>query len=295
MKVFITGICGQLGYDLAKELHSKGLEVAGSDIISDADCPFEYYQMDITDLDCVTEILSLANPDALIHCAAWTAVDLAEEENNKEAVYKVNVTGSENLARICKKQDIKMMYLSSDYVFDGQGTTPYMPEDSATKPLNFYGTTKLLGENAVRNTLSKYFIVRTSWIFGQNGSNFVKTMLKVGTKYPKVKVVNDQVGTPTYARDLAVLLTAMIQTEKYGYYHATNEGGFISWYEFTVEIYKQAGLNTTVIPVTTKEYGLSKATRPHNSRLDKTKLVENGFKLLPHWKEALSDYLKEIL
>ena len=229
-----------------------------------------------------------------MHCAAWTAVDLAEDEDKQAKVKAINVDGTQNIADACKEIDAKMVYISTDYVFDGQGTTPWQPDYKDYKPLNVYGQTKLGGELAVSNTLSKYFIVRIAWVFGKNGNNFIKTMLNVGKKFDTLKVVNDQIGTPTYTYDLARLLVDMIETDKYGYYHATNEGGYISWYDFACEIFKQAGYTNTVIPVTTKEYGLSKAARPFNSRLDKSKLVENGFKPLPTWQDALKRYLQEI-
>ena len=282
MKVLVTGVNGQLGYDVVNELKKRNHIAVGVDIA----------EMDITNKKDVETVISDVNPDAVIHCAAWTAVDLAED--NEDKVMNVNANGTENIALVCKKNNIKMMYISTDYVFDGQGEKPWEPDCKDYKPLNVYGKSKLAGELAVSNNLSKYFIVRIAWVFGKNGKNFIKTMLNVGKTHPEVKVVNDQIGTPTYTYDLARLLVDMIETDKYGYYHATNEGGYISWYEFTKEIYKQAGLNTKIIPVTTKEYGLSKAKRPFNSRLDKTKLVENGFMPLPNWQDALNRYLKEI-
>ena len=282
MKVLVTGVNGQLGYDVVNELKKRNHIAVGVDIA----------EMDITNKKDVETVIGDVNPDAVIHCAAWTAVDLAED--NEDKVMNVNANGTENIALVCKKNNIKMMYISTDYVFDGQGEKPWEPDCKDYKPLNVYGKSKLAGELAVSNNLSKYFIVRIAWVFGKNGKNFIKTMLNVGKTHPEVKVVNDQIGTPTYTYDLARLLVDMIETDKYGYYHATNEGGYISWYEFTKEIYKQAGLNTKIIPVTTKEYGLSKAKRPFNSRLDKTKLVENGFMPLPNWQDALNRYLKEI-
>lgn len=282
MKVLVTGVNGQLGYDVVNELKKRNHIAVGVDIA----------EMDITNKKDVETVIGDVNPDAVIHCAAWTAVDLAED--NEDKVMNVNANGTENIALVCKKNNIKMMYISTDYVFDGQGEKPWEPDCKDYKPLNVYGKSKLAGELAVSNNLSRYFIVRIAWVFGKNGKNFIKTMLNVGKTHPEVKVVNDQIGTPTYTYDLARLLVDMIETDKYGYYHATNEGGYISWYEFTKEIYKQAGLNTKIIPVTTKEYGLSKAKRPFNSRLDKTKLVENGFMPLPNWQDALNRYLKEI-
>lgn len=284
MKVLVTGVKGQLGYDVVNELTKRGHEAIGVDIA----------EMDITDKNSVDTVISRVQPQAVIHCAAWTAVDAAEDEENIPKVREVNATGTQNIADACKKIDAKMMYISTDYVFDGQGTTPWQPDCKDYKPLNVYGQTKLEGELAVANTLDKYFIVRIAWVFGVNGKNFIKTMLNVGKTHDTVRVVNDQIGTPTYTYDLARLLVDMIETDKYGYYHATNEGGYISWYDFTKEIYRQAGYTTKVIPVSTQEYGLSKAARPFNSRLDKSKLIENGFKPLPTWQDALARYLKEI-
>ena len=233
-------------------------------------------------------------PDAVIHCAAWTAVDAAEEEQNQEKVYKINVDGTRYIAEACKKLDCKMVYISTDYVFNGEGKEPWQPDCKKYAPLNVYGKSKLMGELAVAESLQKYFIVRIAWVFGKNGNNFIKTMLDLGKKYDSLRVVNDQIGTPTYTYDLARLLVDIVETEKYGYYHATNEGGYISWYDFACEIFKQAGYKTKVIPVTTEEYGLSKAKRPFNSRLDKHKIIENGFEPLPDWKEAVKRYLKTV-
>lgn len=282
MKVLVTGVKGQLGFDVVAELEKRGHTAIGVDI----------EEMDITDAESVISVISEANPDAVIHCAAWTAVDAAED--NVDICRKVNAEGTKNIARVCKKLDCKMIYISTDYVFDGQGTEPWQADCKDYKPLNVYGQTKLEGELAVSEILDKYFIVRIAWVFGVNGKNFIKTMLNVGKKVDTVRVVADQVGTPTYTLDLARLLVDMVETEKYGYYHATNEGGYISWYDFTCEIFRQAGYDTKVVPVTTEEYGLSKAARPFNSRLDKSKLVENGFELLPTWQNALERYLKEI-
>lgn len=302
MKVFVTGVSGQLGHDVMNELSMRGHHGIGSDIHSEysgaADgsdvTSMPYVQMDITDEGAVCKIIDEICPDAVIHCAAWTAVDMAEEDDKVEKVRAINAGGTENIARACKKQDCKMLYLSTDYVFDGQGTEPWEADCKEYKPLNVYGETKLEGELAVSSVLEKYYIVRIAWVFGKSGKNFIKTMLNVGKKNRQVKVVNDQFGTPTYTYDLAQLLVDMIETDKYGYYHATNEGGYISWYDFTKEIYRQAGYTTEVIPVSTEEYGLSKAIRPVNSRLDKSKLVENGFELLPEWQDALRRYLQEI-
>ena len=253
-----------------------------------------YVSLDITDASAVEATIKEVNPDVIIHCAAWTAVDMAEDDDKVEKVRAINAGGTQNIANVAKELDAKMVYISTDYVFDGQGDQPWEPDCKDYKPLNVYGQTKLEGELAVANTLDKYFIVRIAWVFGLNGKNFIKTMLNVAKTHDTVKVVNDQIGTPTYTYDLARLLVDMVETDKYGYYHATNEGGYISWYDFTKEIYRQAGLDTKVLPVTTAEYGLSKAARPFNSRLDKSKLVENGFTPLPTWQDALSRYLKEI-
>ena len=282
MRVLVTGVKGQLGHDVMDELAAKGIEGIGVDV----------EEMDITDAGACQRVIKEAKPDAVIHCAAYTAVDAAED--NVELCRRVNADGTRNIANVCKKLDCKMTYISTDYVFDGQGTEPWQPDCKDYKPLNVYGQTKLEGELAVSQTLEKYFIVRIAWVFGLNGKNFIKTMLNVGKTHDTVRVVNDQIGTPTYTYDLARLLVDMNETEKYGYYHATNEGGYISWYDFTKEIYRQAGYKTEVLPVTTAEYGLSKAARPFNSRLDKSKLVEAGFTPLPTWQDALSRYLKEI-
>ena len=302
MKVLVTGVAGQLGHDVMNELHKRGYEGVGSDIApkySGADdgtavTKMDYVQMDITNSQEVTETIKKVNPDVVVHCAAWTAVDLAEESENKEKVMSINVGGTENIAKVCKELDCKMVYISTDYVFDGYGTKPWEEDCKDYAPLNVYGESKLMGEKVVSLNLEKYFIVRIAWVFGVNGNNFIKTMLNVGKKFDTLKVVNDQIGTPTYTYDLSRLLVDMIETDKYGYYHATNEGGYISWYDFACEIFKQAGYNTKVNPVTTEEYGVSKARRPFNSRLNKTKLVDNGFTPLPDWKDALSRYLKEI-
>lgn len=296
MRVLVTGVAGQLGHDVMNELAKRGYEGIGSDIAPQYSSFGNevYVSMDITDKASVVKIIKDVNPDAVIHCAAWTAVDAAEDEENKEKVHAINADGTENIACVCKELDCKMVYISTDYVFDGLGTETWQPDCKDYKPLNVYGQTKLQGELAVANNLAKYFIVRIAWVFGINGKNFIKTMLNVGKNNDIVRVVNDQVGTPTYTYDLARLLVDMVETEKYGYYHATNEGGYISWYDFACEIFKQAGYTTKVIPVTTREYGLSKAARPFNSRLGKKKLVENGFDPLPTWQDALSRYLKEV-
>ena len=293
MKVFVTGVGGQLGYDIMNELADRGYEAVGSDILETAQFD-NYIQLDITSEEAVKKVISEVKPDAVIHCAAWTAVDAAEDEENIEKVYAINAKGTENIALAAKDINAKMIYISTDYVFDGQGEEPWQPDCKDYAPLSVYGQTKLEGELAVSSILDKYFIVRIAWVFGLNGKNFIKTILNVGKKFDTVKVVSDQIGTPTYTLDLSRLLVDMVETEKYGYYHATNEGGYISWYDFTCEIFRQAGYTTNVVPVTTAEYGISKAARPFNSRLDKSKLVENGFKPLPDWKDALSRYLKEI-
>ena len=300
MKVLVTGVSGQLGHDVMNELAKRGATGVGSDIAPEysgvddntAVVNMEYVQMDITDENAVDEIITRVNPDVIVHCAAWTAVDMAEDDDKVEKVRAVNAGGTRNIAKAAKKLDCKMVYISTDYVFDGQGEKPWEPDCKDYKPLNVYGQTKLEGELAVSELLDKYFIVRIAWVFGVNGKNFIKTMINVGKTHDTVRVVNDQIGTPTYTLDLSVLLVDMIETDKYGYYHATNEGGYISWYDFTLEIYKQAGLDTKVIPVTTKEYGLSKAARPFNSRLDKSKLVKNGFTPLPTWQDATRRYVE---
>lgn len=299
MKFFVTGVNGQLGHDVMNELYKRGHEGVGSDITEEykgipddsAVCKMPYVKLDITDSDAVYKVLKEVKADAVVHCAAWTAVDLAEEQ--EALVRKVNVNGTENIAKACKELDCKMLYLSTDYVFNGLGDKPWDPDCKDYAPLNVYGQSKLDGELAVSSILSKYFIVRIAWVFGINGKNFIKTMINVGKTHESVKVVNDQIGTPTYTYDLSRLLVDMCETEKYGYYHATNEGGYISWYDFCVEFYKQYGLNTKVIPVTTEQYGLSKAKRPYNSRLDKSKLVKNGFTPLPTWQDAVKRYLKQ--
>ena len=289
MKVFVTGVAGQLGHDVVNELKKRGHVAVGSDVVEPAE-----ELLDITDASAVEEVLTRVKPDAVVHCAAWTAVDLAEDEDKQDKVRAINATGTRNIAAVCKKLDCKMLYISTDYVFNGQGEEPWQPDCKAYAPLNVYGQTKLEGELAVSELLEKFFIVRIAWVFGVNGKNFIKTMLNVGKKYDTVRVVCDQVGTPTYTYDLARLLVDMAESEKYGYYHATNEGGYISWYDFTCEIFKQAGYDTKVVPVTTAEYGLSKAARPFNSRLDKSKLTEMGFTPLPTWQDALFRYLQVI-
>ena len=302
MKIFVTGVAGQLGHDVMNELAKRGYEGIGSDLAPEytgiqdgsAVTKMPYVSLDITNKNAVEQTLEQIHPDVVIHCAAWTAVDMAEDDDKVEKVRAVNAGGTENIALVCKKLDCKMVYISTDYVFDGQGETPWDPDCKDYKPMNVYGQTKLEGELAVSRNLEKYFIVRSAWVFGVNGKNFIKTMLNVGKTHDTVRVVKDQIGTPTYTYDLARLLIDMVETDKYGYYHATNEGGYISWYDFTCEIYRQAGYDTKVIPVTTEEYGMSKAARPFNSRLDRSKLVKNGFTPLPTWQDALSRYLKII-
>ena len=302
MKVFVTGVGGQLGHDVMNELYKRGIFAVGSDIaprysgVADGSPVVErpYVQLDITDGEDVCRVLNEVQPDAVIHCAAWTAVDLAEDEENTPKVRAINAEGTTHIAQAGRALDCKLMYISTDYVFDGQGDKPWEPDYADYKPLNVYGQTKLEGELAVRSALEKFFIVRIAWVFGLNGKNFIKTMLNVGKKHDTLRVVCDQIGTPTYTLDLARLLVDMIVTEKYGVYHATNEGGYISWCDFAREIFRQAGYTTQVNAVTTAEYGLSKAARPFNSRLDKSKLVQAGFAPLPHWQDALQRYLKEI-
>ena len=302
MKVLVTGVAGQLGHDVMNELAKRGYDGIGSDIAESyagvqdgtAVTSMPYVRLDITEEAAVKKTISEINPDVVVHCAAWTAVDAAEDEENKDKVFAINVNGTRFIAESCKSIAAKMVYISTDYVFDGQGTAPWTADCKDYAPLNVYGKTKLEGELAVSRTLDNYFIVRIAWVFGVNGNNFIKTMLNVGKKFDTLKVVNDQIGTPTYTYDLSRLLVDMIETDKYGYYHATNEGGYISWYDFACEIFKQAGYTTKVNPVTTEEYGISKAKRPFNSRLDKSKLSENGFELLPTWKDALQRYLKDI-
>jgi dTDP-4-dehydrorhamnose reductase len=303
MKFFVTGVGGQLGHDVVNEAVKRGHGAVGSDIhpvyagVQDGSAVVKapYVPLDITDAKAVERVIGAEAPDVVVHCAAWTAVDAAEDEGNRQKVWQVNVDGTKNIASACKKAGCKMIYLSTDYVFDGKGDRAWVPDEKDYAPLNVYGESKLAGEKAVAEILEKYFIVRIAWVFGVNGKNFIKTMLSVGKTHDTVRVVSDQVGTPTYTYDLSRLLVDMAETEKYGYYHATNEGGYISWYEFAKEIFAQAGYTTKVLPVTTEEYGLSKAARPFNSRLDKSKLRENGFEPLPEWKDALQRYLKEIV
>ena len=312
MKVFVTGVAGQLGHDVINELYARGHEGIGSDLApaysgaqdGSAVVKAPYIPLDITDRNAVNETLMKVRPGAVIHCAAWTAVDLAEDEDKRDKVFAINESGTRYIAEACKALDIPMVYISTDYVFNGEGETPWEPDCKAYAPLNVYGASKLAGEQAVSSLLDKFFIVRIAWVFGLNGNNFIRTMLKIGASHDQLRVVDDQIGTPTYTLDLAVLLVSIIETDRYGYYHATNEGGYISWYDFAAEIFRQAEAlghpeygpeHLTVTPVPTAEYGISKAKRPFNSRLDKSKLAANGFTPLPDWKDALSRYLREIL
>ena len=299
MKIFVTGVAGQLGHDVMNELAARGHEGVGSDLLpqyagiadGSAVTRAPYVPLDITDGEAVSRVLSEVKPDAVIHCAAWTAVDLAEDEDKRDKVRAINADGTRHIAQACKALGCKLMYISTDYVFDGQGETPWQPDCTDYAPLNVYGQTKLEGELAVRELVERFFIVRIAWVFGLSGKNFIRTMLRLGETHASVRVVCDQIGTPTYTLDLARLLVDMIETDKYGVYHATNEGGYISWADFAQEIFRQAGMATQVVPVTTAEYSLSKAARPFNSRLDKAKLVENGFAPLPDWRDALGRYL----
>lgn len=311
-KVFVTGANGQLGYDVVHELLRRGYDVVGSDIQPEctdleATCKesgdrcsdnedggtFAYVPLNICSTDDARRAILEAQPDAVVHCAAWTAVDAAEDPDAQEMVYRVNVVGTRNIAEICRELGCKMLYISTDYVFNGQGDIPWSADCGVFNPQNVYGRTKLEGELAVSELLDKFFIVRIAWVFGIHGGNFVKTMLRLGKTHEELRVVNDQIGTPTYTFDLARLLVDMLETDKYGYYHATNEGGYISWYDFACEIFRQVGYTTRVIPVSTEEYGVSKAVRPYNSRLDKSKLLENGFEPLPEWRDALRRYLEK--
>ena len=284
MRVFVTGVKGQLGHDVMNELAKRGHEGIGVDI----------EEMDITDAESVRKVITEANPDVVIHCAAWTAVDLAEDDDKKEKVHQVNAVGTENIAKVCHDLDCKMIYISTDYVFDGQGTRPWEPDDPVVEPLNVYGHSKYEGEVAVEKYAPHYYIVRIAWVFGLNGKNFIKTMLNLGKTHDTLTVVDDQIGTPTYTYDLARLLVDMLEKEEYGKYHATNEGGYISWCDFAKEIFRQAGMDVNVIPVSSAEYP-AKAKRPSNSRMEKKKLEEHGFTRLPDWKDALGRYLKEIM
>ena len=298
MKVLVTGVAGQLGHDVVNELLARGCEPVGTDIMEPAEkTGVPFVRMDLTDEKQVRDCVLSVKPDAVIHCAAWTAVDAAEEEENREKVHRINALGTQYIAEAAKAADAKMIYISTDYVFDGQGTRPWQPDDKNYAPLNVYGQSKLDGELAVSRILEKYFIVRIAWVFGLNGKNFIKTMINVGKTHDEVRVVDDQIGTPTYTKDLARLLADMVETDKYGYYHATNSesspGGYISWADLAEEAYRAAGMKVKVNRVTTAEYGLSKAARPFNSRLDKSKLAEAGFTPLPDWRDAVKRYIEE--
>ena len=300
-KVLVTGVAGQLGHDVINELSKRGFFCVGTDIKSEQELANKsnwnnYYQCDITEKNQIEPLLKTVKPDVIIHCAAWTNVDGAEDPSNKPLVKKINVDGTNNLAKAAKKINSKFVYISTDYVFNGEGIKPWEPDDKNYDPQNYYGQTKLEGELAVSTQLDKFFIVRIAWVFGVNGNNFIKTMIKLADKgYKELRVVDDQIGTPTYTYDLARLLVDMVQTDKYGYYHATNEGGYISWADFAEEIFRQSNKDVKVNRVTTEEYGVSIAKRPFNSRLNKNKLLDNGFKPLPDWKDALKRYLQQIL
>ena len=306
MKAFVTGVNGQLGHDVMNELASRGHQVLGSGLSpayggkQDGAALLPYAQMDVTDAADVRTVLEAFRPDAVVHCAAWTAVDAAEEPRHRGRVFAVNAAGTRHVAQACGTLGCKMLYMSTDYVFDGQGSDPWQPDGEAFAPLNVYGLSKLEGERAVRDLLDRFFIVRTAWLFGANGHNFVRTMLRLADAHDTLRVVNDQIGTPTCAFDLARLLADMIGTERYGTWHAANEGGFISRAGFAEEIFRQdaerKGLpapRCRVIPVTTAEYGLSGAERPLNGRLDTSKLAREGFRPLPDWKDALKRYLAD--
>lgn len=310
MKLFITGVSGQLGHDVSLEAAARGYSVTGSDLQEEekvngwnevkeafgaGKCGgrLSYASLDITDEASCLKVIGEAEPDAVVHCAAWTAVDAAEDEDRRETVFKVNELGAGNVAKAASAAGAKVIYLSTDYVFDGKGETPWEPDCRDFAPLNVYGESKLAGEKMVVSATDRYFIVRIAWVFGKNGNNFVRTMLRLSETHDSLRVVSDQIGTPTYTPDLSRLLVDMAETDRYGFYHATNEGGFISWYDFACEIFRQAGKKVNVTPVTTDEYGLSKAARPFNSRLGKDKLVKSGFKALPDWKDALARYLSE--
>ena len=300
VKVLVTGVAGQLGYDVINELSKRGITAVGTDIRNEEELINKaswdkYYQCDITDKNQVDLLVNNVKPDAIMHCAAWTNVDGAESSDNKSLVKRINVDGTDNLVKAAKRIGAKFLYISTDYVFNGEGTEPWKPDDKDYAPLNYYGQTKLEGELSVSSQLDKFFIVRIAWVFGLNGKNFIKTMLSLAEKgYKELRVVDDQIGTPTYTYDLARLLVDVILTDKYGYYHATNEGGYISWADFAEEIFRQANKEVKVNRVTTAEYGISIVKRPFNSRLDKSKLIENGFKPLPDWKDAVKRYLGEL-
>ncbi|SJZ77111.1 dTDP-4-dehydrorhamnose reductase [Anaerorhabdus furcosa] len=301
-KIFVTGACGQIGVDVVNELLNRKYEVIATDLCELCDYDLltkfndeiMYFQLDIKNEDILRDVINKVTPDIIIHCAAWTSVDLAEFEENQELVRKINVESTKVLASCAKDLDIKIVYISTDYVFDGEGVDPWKPDCNNYNPLNFYGLTKLYGEMKITNALEKYFIVRTSWVFGKNGKNFIKTILELSKVHNEIKVINDQIGSPTYSFDLSRLIVDMIETDKYGYYHITNEGEYISWYELAKEVFFQKEISTKIIPVSTEQYGVNKAIRPLNSRLNKEKIIENGFKPLPVWKDAVSRFLKEL-
>ncbi len=304
MKILVTGVNGQLGYDVVPQLLARGHEVIGSGTSDQGPAwksagtavrdSYEYRRMDITIKEEVDRVMEQIHPDLVIHCAAWTAVDAAEEPENYDRVMAVNAEGTRHIAEACRRGGAAMLYISTDYVFDGQGTEPWRADCEDFAPLNIYGRSKLEGEQAVRELLERYYIVRIAWVFGIHGGNFIKTMLRLGETHPALRVVSDQIGTPTYTKDLAGLLADLAESGRYGIYHATNEGGFISWYDLAVEIFRRSGQNVRVVPVTTEEYGISKAARPFNSRLDKSRLTEQGFQRLPEWKDALDRFMQEL-
>lgn len=294
MRILLTGVTGQLGYDTYNELTARGHEVVGTGTGPESPIPGKYIPMQLADPQSIRDAFREAAAQAVIHCASWTAVDDAQKPENRDRVRAVNVEGTRTLAQCCREADIPMMYISTDYVFDGSGTEPNPADSENFGPCNFYGETKLAAERIVRDLLGKYFIVRVSWTYGVHGKNFVKTMLKLAQTHDTLRVVDDQVGTPTATQDIAALLAQMIVTDKYGCYNATNSGGYISWYEFACEIFRQAGQKVTVVPVSTQEYGMSLARRPLNSRLDCRKLTEKGFAALPRWKDALGRFLEEL-
>ncbi len=294
MKILVTGADGQLGYDVVATLRQRGHTVIGSDLCEKTDTDCQYISMDLTDEEKITQTIDEIKPDAVIHCAAWTAVDAAEDKENIKKVFDINETATKHIACACKKNDCKLLYISTDYVFGDNSELPREEDCKDFAPLNVYGKSKLAGEKAIEEILDTFFVVRISWVFGKNGNNFVKTMVNLSKKYDTLRVVNDQIGSPTYTADLSVLIADMIETQKFGFYHATNEGNFISWYDFACEIFRQTNTDVKVIPVTTEEYGLTKAKRPKNSRLCKLKLTEAGFRPLPHWQDALKRYLAEL-
>ncbi len=296
MRILVTGANGQLGHDVVKEALKRGFEVVGTGSRDKENRPIDsnYIQLDIKDRDAVFSVIEKVRPDIVIHCAAWTNVDMAEKKENRDKVYAVNHLGTKHIAEACRKIDAKILYISTDYVFSGHGDKPYPSDCDVFLPLNVYGDSKLQGENEIREMLKKYFIIRTSWVYGINGNNFIKTMLNLSKNHNEIQVVNDQIGRPTYTKDLAELIVEMINTDKYGTYNATNEGDYISWYDFAVEIFKTADIEIKVNPVSTEKYGSSTARRPLNSRLDTSKLKDNGFTPLPDWKDGLKRYMEEL-